>query len=258
MNLHPRDTFKEQIQKMLIGPGADIFGLDDEEIIASYPLKTYYSGILFPERTGIRTDSYPGLLDNEGDSSDDNNSPQLAEFPQKEPSKAPKDENATKDLTEANHFFPSNMGLTICVPLSTRSVKVMFKAGRYEDLKLESSDRKIKIKRHDYEALKNNTHFPFKEDLWCEDISEEEVFMSVQLNSSVKESEIRSRLKPFLENKEIDKSEIALEKFQLLTSSKPFKRIVLQETIEIPIKNTADGISLFHEHKEFVSATLPY
>lgn len=255
MNLHPRDTFKEQIQKMLIGPGADIFGLDnDEEIIAGYPLKTYFSGILFPERTGIRTDSSRGLLDNGGNSSDDNNSPQLAEFSQKEPSKAPKDENATKDLTEANHFFPSNMGLTICVPLSTQSVKVTFKAGRYEDLKLESSVRKIRIKRHDYEALKNNPHFPFKEELWCEDISEEEVFMSAQLNSDTKESEIRSRLKPFLENKEIDKSEIALEKFQLLTSSKPFKRIVLQETIEIPIKNTADGIPLFHEHKEFVSA----
>jgi hypothetical protein len=39
-------------------------------------------------------------------------------LPNNEALKAPKDENATKDLTEANHFFPSNMGLTICVPLS--------------------------------------------------------------------------------------------------------------------------------------------
>lgn len=255
MNLHPRDTFKEQIQKMLIGPGADIFGLDDsEEIIAGYPLKTYYSGILFPERTGIKTDSSPDLLDNGEDSSDDNNNPELAEFSQKEPSKAPKDENATKDSTEANHYFPSNMGLTVCLPTSTPFIKVTFSAGRYEDLKIESSVRKIRIKRHDYEALKNNLHFPFKEELWCEEISEEEVFMSVKLNANVKESEVRNRLTPFSKNKDIDKNETALEKFQLLTFSKPFKRTVLQETIEIQIKNTEKGIPLFKEHKEFISA----
>lgn len=228
MNLHPRDIFKEQIQKMLIGPGADIFGLDDnEEIIASYPLKTYYSGILFPERTGLNKQVLPDL---------------------------PDDENVIKDSTEANHFFPSNMGLTICTPLNTQSIKVTFKAGRYVDLKIESSVRKIRIKRHDYESLKNNPHFPFKEELWCEEISEDEVFMSVKLNANVQESEVRNRLTPFSKNKDIDKNEIALEKFQLLTSSKPFKRTALQETIEVPIKNIEDGIPIFHEHKEFISA----
>ncbi len=253
MNLHPRDIFKEQIQKMLIGPGADIFGLDDtEEIIASYPLKTYYSGILFPERTGMNKEILPDLLDNEDDSLNDegNDNTDTIELPDNEASKTPKDENAVKDSTEANHFFPSNMGLTICVPLNIQSINVTFKAGRYEDLTLESSDRKIRIKRYDYEALQNNPHFPFKEDLWCEEISEEEVFMSVKLNSGVKESDIRSRLKPFRENKEIDKNEIALEKFQLLTSSELFKRIVLQETIQIPIKNTFEGIGIFKNDKE--------
>lgn len=257
MNLHPRDIFKEQIQKMLIGPGADIFGLDDnEEIIASYPLKTYYSGILFPERTGINKEIFTDSSDNEDESlnEQDNFNTETVELSSDEASKIPKDENAVKDSTEANHFFPSNMGLTICVPLSIQSIKVTFKAGRYEDLKLESPDRKIRIKRYDYEALQNNPHFPYKEDLWCEEISEEEVFMSVKLNSGVKESDIRSRLKPFQNNEEIDKSEIALEKFKLLTSSKPFKRIALQETIEIPIKNIEDGMPLFNEHQEFILA----
>lgn len=257
MNLHPREIFKEQIQKMLVGPGADTFGLnDEEEIIAGFPLKTYYSGILFPERTGINKEVLPDLLDNEDDSLKDqeNDNINTIELPNNEALKAPKDENATKDLTEANHFFPSNMGLTICVPLSTQFITVTFKAGRYEDLNLESSVRKIRIKRHDYEALKNNTHFPFKEELWYEDISEEEVFMSVILNTNVKESEVRNRLTPFSKNKEIDKNEIALEKFQLLTSSKPYKRIALQETIEVPIKNTEKGIPIFKEHKEFISA----
>jgi hypothetical protein len=78
--------------------------------------------------------------------------------------------------------------------------------------------------------------------------------MSVILNTNVKESEVRNRLTPFSKNKEIDKNEIALEKFQLLTSSKPYKRIALQETIEVPIKNTEKGIPIFKEHKEFISA----
>jgi hypothetical protein len=35
---------------------------DEEEIIAGFPLKTYYSGILFPERTGINKEVLPDLL----------------------------------------------------------------------------------------------------------------------------------------------------------------------------------------------------
>ena len=47
-----RDTFYTEIEKGLIGPGSDIFEVDDkEELISDYPLNRYYSGILFPEKT---------------------------------------------------------------------------------------------------------------------------------------------------------------------------------------------------------------
>lgn len=44
-----RDIFYSEIERGLIGPGSDTFGVDDkEELISDYPLNRYYSGILFP------------------------------------------------------------------------------------------------------------------------------------------------------------------------------------------------------------------
>lgn len=241
MSLHPRDVFKEQIQKMLVGPGADIFGLDEKkEIIASYPLKTYYSGILFPERkvdnSDVNSENNGGKESVENEYNDSQNSFEIADLP---PKKAPKDENATKDLTEANHYYPSNMGLTVCLPLNITSIDVTFSAATYKDLSENWTDRKVKIKKTDYEDLKNNIHFPsfFKEQLWCEEISEEYVFMSISLPSKIKSEEIRKHLYPFKSNKEIDRNISALEKFELLISPKPFKRTALQNKVVITIEN---------------------
>lgn len=230
MNLHPRDVFKEQIQKKFIGPDSDIFGLDEkEEIIVSYPLKTYYSGILFPERTVDKSEDNPENsgeeISGEENHNDYENAPEIADSP---PKKAPKEENAVKDLTEANHYYPSNMGLTVCLPLNISSIDVTFNAATYKDLSGNWTDRKIKIDKTDYESLKNNIHFPFKDELWCEEISAEHVFMSISLPKKTKNEEIRKRLNPFKANKEIDRNINALEKFELLISSKPFKRIELQ------------------------------
>ncbi len=254
MNLHPRDVFKEQIQKMLIGPGADIFGLDEnQEIIASYPLKTYYSGILFPEREVDKNEvnvesNDEGKLD-ENDESDNQKSCEMANLP---PKKVHKDENATKDLTEANHYYPSNMGLTVCLPLNITSIDVTFNGATYKDLSGNWTDRKIKIKKTDYEALKNNIYFPFKDELWCEEISAEDVFMSISIPTKTKNEEVRKRLNPFKENKEIDRNISALEKFELLISPKPFKRTELQKKVVIPIENGLHDI-FFDEKGKSIS-----
>ena len=46
-----RDSFYNEIQKGLIGPGSDIFGVPENvELISDFPLNRYYSGILFPEK----------------------------------------------------------------------------------------------------------------------------------------------------------------------------------------------------------------
>lgn len=254
MNLHPRNVFKEQIQKKLIGPGSDVFGLDErEEIIVSYPLKTYYSGILFPERTVDKSEDNPENsgeeISGEENYNDSENTLEIADSP---PAKAPKEENAVKDLTEANHYYPSNMGLTVCLPMNITSIDVTFNAATYKDLSGSWTDRKIKINKDDYEALKNNIHFPFKDELWCEEISAEEVFMSISIPTKTKNEEIRKRLNPFKVNKEIDRNIRALGKFELLISAKLSKRIELQNTVVIPIEDGLYDIFL-NEKGESIS-----
>jgi hypothetical protein len=47
-NNNQREIFVDTIQEKLIGPGADVFGIEkDEELVATNPVKLYYSGILF-------------------------------------------------------------------------------------------------------------------------------------------------------------------------------------------------------------------
>ena len=50
-NKHSLDYFEQRLEKGLIGPGSDSWGLPDEiEIISDYPLLRYYSGVIFPEK----------------------------------------------------------------------------------------------------------------------------------------------------------------------------------------------------------------
>ncbi len=43
--------FKETIEEQLLGPGSDVFAGEKEvEIIADFPLKRYYTGVLFPKK----------------------------------------------------------------------------------------------------------------------------------------------------------------------------------------------------------------
>ena len=66
-NNNPRDYFEDRVEKGLIGPGSDSWGLpDDIEIISDYPLIRYFSGILFPEKEPANTESkFPSLNDND-------------------------------------------------------------------------------------------------------------------------------------------------------------------------------------------------
>ena len=55
-----RDKFYERIKRGLLGPGSDIFISQDdlqEEIISDYPLQRYYTGILFPEKDKVNSQS---------------------------------------------------------------------------------------------------------------------------------------------------------------------------------------------------------
>jgi Helicase conserved C-terminal domain len=162
--------FRDTIRKGLIGPGSDIFGTPDEqEIISDYPLKRYYSGILFPERETNANQLTIGEVDDQdakvefSDDTQDGN--QLQDDNEKvteyvdEITEQTKKKN--KDLTEdyyseATHYFPNNFGLTFCVGKEQESVVAEFSFAMYEQLK--TGQGKIAISKEDFDEFVDN-HF---------------------------------------------------------------------------------------------------
>ncbi len=179
-----RQIFQERIRKGLLGPGSDIFVKEDEineEIISNYPLQRYYTGILYPKKKLIK--SFSELSD--------------AEF-ENEIIDEDFDENTGEDLTERlgvagndsdgdgdnddgnkksedvddeikisqNNFFPTNMGLTFCVPDNVKEIDVEFNFGLYSEIEKEI---KIKIPENDFKVFKENPSFPFKDIIRYED-----------------------------------------------------------------------------------------
>lgn len=166
-----RLIFRDTIQNNLIGPGSDVFLSDKEqEIISSYPLSRYYSGILFPEREIEKDDSVgkndntnanAELLDgNEGEVFNDsiNDTDDIDEEKENDKQKA---EDITKEYSEANQYFPTNFGLSFCVPKETKNVNVTFSFAKY--IQLRPNQAKIEIQKDEYDKFINNPVNPIKD-----------------------------------------------------------------------------------------------
>jgi len=142
-----RDIFIDRIKREIIGPGSDIFLCSEDfsdEVIEGKPLIRYYSGILFPPKTEIIEDNSdlfsenvdemnlePNEFINEGnDEQADNHERILAE-----------DEEETFKLT-ANLYFPTNIGLTLCVPQEINQLNVILNFGTYK----KATSKLIKVK----------------------------------------------------------------------------------------------------------------
>ncbi|MCO5287299.1 MAG: helicase [Chitinophagaceae bacterium] len=176
-----RLIFKDTIRKGLIGPGSDIFGVGDEqEIISDYPLKRYYSAVLFPEKETSRvkqaTIGLEDYLDAQSEISDDeeegNEIVAFNENAETKPTIPEGKKNTNRDLTEelyseANHYFPNNFGLTFCVDNSAKTVIAEFSFAMYEQVK--KGQGKIAISKEDFDLLTNNHIFNLSEYLHWED-----------------------------------------------------------------------------------------
>jgi len=174
-----RLIFKDTIKKNLIGPGSDIISKnDDEEILSDYPLSRYYSGILFPEReTNSSSESFgfedeiiaKAEIEDDGDGENQDEEKGDADAEVDDSVKDFKDtkEEVEKEYSEANQYFPTNFGLTFCVPKETKNIEVSFSYARYRQLKTE--DGKIEIKKEDFEWFTNSPHNPIKDLLIYED-----------------------------------------------------------------------------------------
>lgn len=231
-----RLIFKDRIQESLIGPGSDVFGVDtSEEIIADYPLKRYYSGVLFPEKT-LKNESIGSVdeANSKHDFSDDkkkdigqeqevevssnDNVDFKKKFLPKTSTESPQD-----DYAAANHYFPTNVGLTFCVDKNVSKVKIEFSFGKYYQLK-KLEEIKIAIHKDHYERIAFNQVYPLGEYL-----AYDGTFMFFKtLGSDAKESKLKRLTvynvnQIFKEDEEL-KNSIGLKKVETLLGSRIWKR----------------------------------
>ena len=249
MNELYRNAFVDRLQTALIGPGADLYGLDPtRELVSTPPLQLYYSGILFPSITRPRTEGEQAQLEQAPLKTDEADEPPV-EDNQPEAGGVPKQpigtagyesgENATRDTGETNFFYPANMGLTCCVEPTTTAIKLYVEAAHYRNLTENWKDRSVKMDLVQYEAIMAHPHFPivFKEALQVEPLSDTEGLVSMPgLPPKFTPTEARARLKGFRSH-EGDKLPVAMKRFELLLSSRMYKRIPLSVHETVPLKN---------------------
>lgn len=159
----PRLIFRDTIKKNLIGPGSDVFVSDSEnEIISDYPLSRYFSGILFPERDVETSVGEKESIDANAEIEDGNPDTDLTfdnnevedDFEEDvDKSKAIEPE---KEYSEANQYFPTNFGLTFCVPKDAKSLTITFNYAKYTQI--EATKASIEIDEVDYKWFSEHPH----------------------------------------------------------------------------------------------------
>jgi hypothetical protein len=156
-----RQIFQDRIQRGMIGPGSDMWGLpDEEEIISDYPLPRYFSGVLFPNKSETpetlseaddATLESESLVTDEGEDIIDGENKDIEES--KETGEKKEDVKIKRQdfNLDTNSFFPTNIGITVALDKSIKEIEVEFSFGLYTQAKTE--ERKIKISKAGYDSF---------------------------------------------------------------------------------------------------------
>ena len=257
-----RDAFTDRLQTAMIGPGADVYGLEDQtELVSTPPLNLYHSGILFPTRSQPKTvgevedAASVGLLPaDEADEEPDDTIVNVEVNQGEENSGHPVGdgrENAVRDVSESNQLFPSNFGLTCCVDAAVTHVTLHVELGRYLELSGNWRDRRIRFDRHLYESILHNPQFPdeLKDAMVYEPLSETDGILSLPgLPVKFKPTDARKKLQAFRKNAD-DKIPVAVTRFELLLSSKMYRRVPLAVTKTVVLTCGVDVFPLLKDEK---------
>jgi len=158
----PRLIFRDTIEKNLIGPGSDVFISDNEnEIISDYPLSRYYSGILFPERDmevsiGEKETNDANAEIEDGDFETETPVTDNMHDGSDEDIDKSKNVEPEKEYSEANQYFPTNFGLTFCVPKDAKNLTVTFNYAKY--IQIKPTEATIEIAEEDFKKFSENPY----------------------------------------------------------------------------------------------------
>jgi hypothetical protein len=171
-----RTIIQSRIQKGMIGPGSDTWGLpDDDEIIANdYPLIRYFSGIIFPDKTNSRTEHEAEVSEAESQAipeADENDKSTNVEDLEEEITRKKLVNSPKAGIDELkighNNFFPTNIGLSVALREDVKEIQVVFSFGLYTQLKNQKEIR-IPISEEGYRSFfyeKIVYQLPFKDAL---------------------------------------------------------------------------------------------
>jgi len=167
-----RQKFQDRITKGMLGPGSDTWGVDDnEEIISDYPLIRYFTGVLFPDKTNPDTqlDNDTAEVENESEENEEleksNIKKEVLDILEENGISTKKENEEDLKLSQ-NSFFPTNIGLTICLADSVENLDVDFSFGLYYQPSFK--EKKIKINKAGYYSFfedKIPYQLPFKDKL---------------------------------------------------------------------------------------------
>jgi hypothetical protein len=167
-----RQKFQDRITKGMLGPGSDTWGVDDnEEIISDYPLIRYFTGVLFPDKTNpdSQLESDTAEVENESDENEELEESKIVKEVidiAEENNVSTKKENEEELKLSQNSFFPTNIGLTICLADFVKEVEVDFSFGLYYQPTYK--EKRIKINEAGFDSFfdeKIPYQFPFKDKL---------------------------------------------------------------------------------------------
>lgn len=167
-----RQKFQDRITKGMLGPGSDVWGVNEsEEIISDYPLIRYFTGVLFPEKTNSESQLDEDVSDvanetGENQELDESNIQKENSDISEETKVIEKREIEDEIKIHQNSFFPTNIGLTICLANSVQEIDVDFSFGLYYQPTYK--EKRIKINKAGFNSFFDDKipyQLPFKEKL---------------------------------------------------------------------------------------------
>jgi len=259
-----RDAFNEEIQKGLIGPGSDIFGIaDKEELISDYPLNRYYSGIVFPEKqypsgsakSFDEIDSSFNTAETDENNYDDTlsvNKIDTDSLDKKEPIKEDSETSSIEDYQLIQSaFFPSHIGFTFCIA-QTDYLNVNFSFGYYDQLELPHDEIKIAITKEGFDSFFDPT---IETELTFKDILQfENGFMKLKRKLDGNKGGKEKRSGEFLDfdkfkTKKNIGNNLVYKQIHLLEKliGRIWKRYEFLETFKLKIENTKKPVMIFEK-----------
>ncbi|RAV28589.1 helicase [Sinomicrobium soli] len=250
----------------MIGPGSDTWGLPDgEEIISNdTPLQRYFSGILFPNKDTVATQAELDAAELQSETEiDDYEDEQKTEDEDNGDKPQSSNENESDKISKTN-FFPTNIGLSVCVPKDTNSLEVTFSFGLYYQPK--NKDIKIKISEQGYRSFFDENipyQLPFKDILKYKDGF---MFLERELGGFAG-GKGKSRSGEYLAFDEYKKTtnlrDSSAEYFvdlleRIINQGRIWKRINYSTTLEVPVQSTKEPIPLVLEYDTHKNTKVGY